>query len=79
MGGQELHATIGRKLSWHRKYLAAGWHRQACLKLVREDQDYLTSCSGYTDLLQCKELDSNQDLVDFFTDVMSRREKNGWD
>ena len=63
----------------HRKYLATRWHCQACLGQVREDQDHLTSCSGYSDLLQGRDLDSDEELVDFFTAVMARREKNGWD
>ena len=63
----------------HLRYLGTGWQCQACLEQVREDQDHLTSCSGYSDLLQGRDMESDEDLVDFFTAVMARREKNGWD
>ena len=63
----------------HRKYLATGWRCQACLGQVREDQDHLTSCSGYSDLQQGKDFDSDEELVAFYREVMARREKNGWD
>ena len=63
----------------HKRYLATGWQCQACLGQVREDQDHLSSCSGYSDLRQGKDLDSDKDLVDFYTRVMARREKEGWD
>ena len=63
----------------HKKYLATGWQCQACMQQVREDQDHLVLCSGYRDLLEGKDLESDEDLVDFFRKVMARREKNGWD
>ena len=63
----------------HKKYLATGWQCQACLEQVREDQDHLTSCSGYSDLIQDKDMENDEDLVDFFSKVMARRERNGWD
>ena len=63
----------------HRKYLATGWQCQACLEQVREDQDHLTSCSGYSDLQQGRDFESDEELVDFYREVMARREKNGWD
>ena len=47
------------------------------MEQVREDQDHLTHCSDYSDLLQG--MDMERDLVDFFTDVLARWEKNGWD
>ena len=47
------------------------------MEQVKEDQDHLTYCSGYSDLPQG--MDMERDLVDFFTDVIARREKNGWD
>ena len=63
----------------HMRYLATGWQCQACMQQVREDQDHLTLCGGYRDLLEGKDLESDEDLVDFFRKVMARREKNGWD
>ena len=63
----------------HLRYLATGCQCQACLEQVREDQDHLTHCSGYSDLLQARDMESDEDLVDFFTAVMARREKKGWD
>jgi hypothetical protein len=50
----------------HKKYLATGWQCQACMQQVREDQDHLVLCSGYRDLLEGKDLESDEDLVDFF-------------
>ena len=64
----------------HKRYLATGWQCQACMGQVREDQDHLlTTCPGYADLRQDKDMETDQDLVEFFTKVMARREKRGWD
>ena len=35
----------------HRKYEPSNWMCQACGGVVREDQEHLTRCEGYTDLL----------------------------
>ena len=35
----------------HRKYEKYDWLCQACDLKVREDQDHLTKCPGYSDLL----------------------------
>ena len=34
--------------------------------------------SGYMDLLQGRDLDNDSELVDFYTLVMERRKKRGW-
>ena len=52
---------------------------QACGSGVREDQDHLGLCSGYSDLLQGRDLASDTDLVEFYTLVMERRKTRGWD
>ena len=59
--------------SHNRKYKATGWRCQACISQVREDQDHLGLCQGYSDLRQ------GLDLVQFFRLVMARREQQGWD
>ena len=46
---------------------------------VREDQDHPGLCSGYSDLLQGRDLASDTDLVEFYTLVMERRKTRGWD
>ena len=61
-----------------KKYQRTGWLCQACDLRVREDQDHLTSCKGYADLRDGKDLDHDSELVDFFRGVMERREKEGW-
>ena len=33
----------------------------------------------YADLIQGKDIENDEDLVDFYTKVMARREKKGWD
>ena len=63
----------------HKRYIATGWQCQACMGMVREDQDHLTTCIGYADLIQGKDIENDEDLVDFYTKVMARREKKGWD
>ena len=45
---------------------------------VREDQDHLTQCQGYSDLLTGVDLESDMELVNFYKRVMARREKEGW-
>ena len=46
---------------------------------MREDQDHLGLCSGYSDLLQGRDLASDTELVEFYTLVMERRKTRGWD
>ena len=46
---------------------------------VREDQDHLSVCQGYSDLRQDLDLENDNDLVEFFRQVMARRERQGWD
>ena len=60
------------------KYESSRWLCQACGLGVREDQDHLGQCSGYMDLLQGRDLDNDSELVDFYTLVMERRKKRGW-
>ena len=62
-----------------RKYEATGWRCQACVSQVREDQDHLGLCQGYSDLRQGLDLDMDDDMVEFFRLVMARREQQGWD
>ena len=57
-------------------YEATGWRCQACVLQVREDQDHLSECAGYTD--QRKDLNLDKDK-DFLGQVMARRERQGWD
>ena len=46
---------------------------------MREDQDHPGLCSGYSDLLQGRDLASDTELVEFYTLVMERRKTRGWD
>ena len=62
----------------HKKYEKTQWLCQACDGKVREDQDHLTQCPGYTDLIHGVNMDSDRDLVGFYKRVMERREKEGW-
>ena len=60
------------------KYQGSGWLCQACSLQVREDQDHLALCPGYTDLLVGKDINIDSDLIEFFRLVMARKEKEGW-
>ena len=62
----------------HKKYLATGWQCQACLEQVREDQDHLTSCSGYSDLQQGRDFESDKELVDFYIQGSHGQEGEEW-
>ena len=57
--------------SHHRKYETTGWLCQACNLGVREDQDHVTQCNGYSNLIQDKNLDEDADLVTFYKSVMT--------
>ena len=61
----------------HRKYERTSWLCQACDLRVREDQDHLPLCQGYADLRDHTDLGNDVELVDFFREVMARREKEG--
>ena len=63
----------------HRKYEVTGWQCQACNQEVREDQDHLAHCTGYSDLLEGKDISNDEDMLNFFSLVMNRREEMGWD
>ena len=63
----------------YKKYEASGWRCRACPYMVREDQDHLTHCSGYSDLKIGIDFDNDAELVKFYGKVMKRREANGWD
>ena len=70
---------VAGNYSRSRKYEATGWRCQACVSQVREDQDHLGLCQGYSDLHQGLDLDMDDDMVQFFRLVMARREQQGWD
>ena len=70
---------VAGNYSHSRKYEATGWRCQACVSQVREDQDHLGQCQGYSDLRQGLDLDRDDDMVEFFRLVMARREQQGWD
>ena len=63
----------------HKKYEATGWRCRACPYMVREDQDHLTHCSGYSDLRIGVDFDKDEELIKFYGKVMKRREHTGWD
>ena len=71
---------VAANYSHHSRYLATGWRCQACQLKVREDQDHLaTTCDGYKDLREGKDMDDDKEMVDFFRMVMRRGEQQGWD
>ena len=70
---------VAGNYSHHSRYLATGWLCQACRLQVREDQDHLTSCAGYEDLREGKDMGNNEELVEIYQAVMRRREQQGWD
>ena len=71
---------VAGNYSHHSRYLATDWRCQACQLQVREDQDHLaTTCDGYKDLREGKDMDDDKEMVDFFRMVMRRREQQGWD
>ena len=63
----------------HNKYAATGWSCQACSLEVREDQEHLASCSGYSEFRTGKDLRNESKLVEFFKNVMAKRKTMGWD
>ena len=71
----------GDNFPGHRKYESTGWQCQACVGQVREDQDHLILCPGYTDLFRDMDRDINSDkeLVELYSLVIARRRENGWD
>ena len=74
LGGEEPHAPGGRELPG-----ATGWRCQACTLEVREDQDHLASCSGYSDIRAGRDLTVESELVEFIKSVMARRKEMSWD
>ena len=65
--------------SHNNKYQVTVCQCQACVLQVRDDQDHLSVCQGYSDLRQGLDLENDDDLVEFFRQVMARRERHGWD
>ena len=70
---------VAGNFSHHRKYESSGWKCKGCTLQVREDQDHLTGCDGYSDLAEGKDFEEDADLVEFYRQVMARREEQGWD
>ena len=70
---------VAGNLPGHKKYARTEWRCQACPLMVREDQDHLSCCTGYTDLLEHLDLGLDIEMVDFYKRVMTRREENKWD
>ena len=77
VGGVAYMLHVAGNYSHSRKYKATGWRCQ--VSQVREDQDHLGLCQGYSDLRQGLDLDIGYDMVKFFHLVMARRERQGWD
>ena len=63
----------------HRKYEPSNWMCQACGGVVREDQEHLTRCEGYTDLRGDADLENEEELLEFVLKVMNRRKEKNWD
>ena len=63
----------------HMKYAATGWRCQACALEVREDQEHLASCEGYSDFRTGKVLAVESELVEIVKSVMARRKEMHWD
>ena len=70
---------VAGNYSHHQRYARSGWQCRACSRQVREDQDHLLQCEGYSDLVQGKNMDEDEELVQFYREVMARREEHGWD
>ena len=63
----------------HRKYEPSNWMCQACGGVVREDQEHLTRCEGYTDLRGDADLENEEELVEVILKVMNRRKEKNWE
>ena len=63
----------------HKKYEKTDWKCRACDQQVREDQEHVTHCEGYEDLKAKADLMNEEELVQFFTRVMERRQEMNWD
>ena len=50
----------------------------ACDVNVLEEQEHLSQCDGYFDLKVDKDLNKARDLIEFYSQVMERREVRGW-
>ena len=50
----------------------------ACDVNVLEEQEHLSQCDGYFDLRVDKDLNKDRDLIEFYRQVMERREVRGW-
>ena len=62
----------------HSKYKESMGRCKACDLQVREDQGHVTQCVGYQDLRIDLDLEQEPELVNFFSKVMERRQRNGW-
>ena len=62
----------------HSKYKESMGRCKACDLQVREDQEHVTECVGYQDLRTDADLEQEPELVNFFSKVMERRQRNGW-
>ena len=69
---------VARNYPRHMKYVATGWRCPACALEVREAQEHLARCEGYSDIRAGKALTVESELVKFVKSVVaSRKEMHG--
>ena len=62
--------------SHNETFRRSNWLCEACDMKVTEDQVHIASCSGYEDLRRDKNIKhNNDDLVNFYQEVLDRRDK----
>ena len=62
----------------HAKYKKSMARCQACDIQVMEDQEHVSKCVCYQDLRADADLEQEPEPVEYFSKVMERRKKNGW-
>ena len=70
---------MARNYPGHNKYAATGWRCHACTLEVREDQEHLATCEGYSNFWPSKDLTVENELVKFLESVIARRKEMSWD
>ena len=73
--------TIRMNFTSDKRFAAELWSCPACrdrpdlvgLSVSRDTQQHVMECEAYDDLRLGKDLDSDQDLVDYFRQVIARR------
>ena len=62
------------KMNYYAKYTEDLWRCDSCLSAI-ETQSHVLYCPAYTELRKGKNLESNEDLTEYFKKVLKIREE----